>query len=51
MAPDRIARTFYSLTFLAERRTEVDALISEPEKARDRASSKGLSREMCAGPG
>jgi hypothetical protein len=31
--------TFYSLTVPVERRAEVDALIAELEKARDRASS------------
>jgi hypothetical protein len=31
--------TFYSLTVPQERRAEVDALIAELEKARDRASS------------
>lgn len=31
--------TFYSLTVPAERRSEVDALVAELEKARDRASS------------
>ena len=31
--------TYYSLTVPAERRSEVDALVAELEKARDRASS------------
>lgn len=31
--------TFYSLTVPAERRAEVDALVAELERARDRASS------------
>ena len=31
--------TFYSLTVPVERRAEVDALVAELEKARDRASS------------
>jgi hypothetical protein len=31
--------TFYMLTVPAERRSEVDALVAELEKARDRASS------------
>jgi hypothetical protein len=31
--------TFYSLTVPAERRADVDALVAELEKARDRASS------------
>ena len=31
--------TFYSLTVPVERRAEIDSLISELEKARDRASS------------
>jgi hypothetical protein len=31
--------TFHSLTVPVERRAEVDALIAELEKARDRASS------------
>ena len=31
--------TFYSLNVPAERRSEVDTLVAELEKARDRASS------------